>query len=62
MAVSIVCQVEGWVVRKGPLCDTCYWYVPGSEKVVEKVEPAYDCLSRDQQHNTEPPSSYGEPR
>lgn len=43
MAVSIVCQVEGWVVRKGPLCDDCYWYVPGSEKEVDKVEPAYGC-------------------
>ena len=39
MAISIVCQTEGWVVRKGPLCDTCYWYTPGSDKEVDAELP-----------------------
>lgn len=41
--VSIVCQVEGWVVRKGPCCEKCYWYEPGSEKDVESAEPPLGC-------------------
>ncbi len=41
--VSIVCQVEGWVVRKGPCCEQCYWYEPGSEKDTDSPEPAYFC-------------------
>ena len=43
MTVSITCLVEGWVVRKQPECETCYWYEPGSEKEVEGVEPPYSC-------------------
>jgi hypothetical protein len=42
MAISIVCQTEGWVVRKGPLCDKCYWYEPGTEKEVDG-EPPIGC-------------------
>ncbi len=45
MAVSIVCQVEGWVVRKSPQCEECYWYDPGTEKEVESVEGAIGCDS-----------------
>ncbi len=41
--MSIVCQVEGWVVRKGPCCDKCYWYEPGTEKEVESAEPPVGC-------------------
>ena len=41
--MSIVCQVEGWVVRKGPFCEKCYWYEPGTEKNVEGAEPAVGC-------------------
>ncbi len=43
MAVSILCHVEGWVVRKSPRCESCYWYEPGSEKEMEAPEPAYSC-------------------
>ena len=40
---SIVCQAEGWVVRKGPFCDTCYWCEPGSEKEVKSAEEPVGC-------------------
>ncbi len=41
--MSIVCQVEGWVVRKGPFCEKCYWYEPGTEKDVQTAEPPVGC-------------------
>ena len=43
MAISVVCQVEGWVVRKSPFCEKCYWYEPGSEKESASPELAYGC-------------------
>ncbi len=41
--ISILCHVEGWVVRKSPRCEGCYWYEPGSEKEMDAPEPAYSC-------------------
>jgi hypothetical protein len=41
--MSIVCQVEGWVVRKGPFCEKCYWYEPGTDKDVACAEPPVGC-------------------
>ena len=41
--MSIVCQVEGWVVRKGPFCEKCYGYEPGTEKDVPCAEPPVGC-------------------
>jgi hypothetical protein len=39
MPVSIVCLLEGWVVAKGPRCQECYWYEPGSERQVKVALP-----------------------
>lgn len=43
MTISVVCQVEGWVVRKSPFCEKCYWFEPGSEKESESPELPCGC-------------------